>query len=271
MNRRQFLLTSAATLASTRLFGQEDLTEVKLPRLKNGANFKIECYNLNAWLGDSIFTNHFYRTNIGQNTASVMMLGNEKLEMLYTRGSAWQTVENEPIEAVISRSLNDLAERICSYEGCVLVGNDSLSLESHLDDKDLALNGVLKGAREDATDAFLSTGLFDKHFRYMVNSPTYSIIDGVRIHRAGWLDNCFDGYCPPGVPAFYGSVNVAFVNRKKGNFIRFVPYSDRFVDVEYVYYEHVKKWGVNTHFLHAAKKFNAEVYTGYVNDFIEQE
>lgn len=267
MNRRKFLGASLAALASGTVLDKEDLTGVKLPPLKNSLTFKLERYNIGSWLKDSIFTNCYYRTNKDENTASVVVNGEEIIRMSNTRGYASQLYKDEPIESLISRSINDLTENIYIIEGHGLISYDVKRIETAKLQGDIDFNipGTLKGLVDGATDAYVSTGLFDRFFGHGYDKVHTVACDNITVHKSAWMDNSFGIHCPPGLETYYSQSNIVLLNRNIGEFIRYVPYSERFVQVSYEHYEHNNKWGVTTHFLHAVKKFNTEVYTGYLN------
>lgn len=267
MNRRRFLTASVAALTTGNLLAKEDLTGVKLPRLKNDLTFELERYNIQSWLKDSIFQNCYYRTNQDENTALVLMNGDETIRMSNTRGYASQLYKDEPIESIISRSLNDLTENIYIIEGHGLISYDVKRIDSDKLKANIDLNtpGVLKGMVDGMTDAYLSTQLFDRFFGHGYDKVQRVACDDITVHKCGWMDNSFGIHCPPGLETFYTQSNIVLLNRNVGEFIRYVPYSHRFIQVSYEQYEHNKKWGVTTHFLHAVKKFNTQVYTGFLH------
>jgi hypothetical protein len=268
MNRRRFLTVSVAALATGNVLAKEDLTGVKLPALKSNFTFKLERYNIQSWLKDSIFQNCYYRTNQDENSSFALVNGEEIIRMGNTRGYASQLYQDEPIESLISRSINDLTENIYNIEGHGLISYDVKRIDTDRlkGDIDISEADTLKGLVDgEMTDAYISKRLFDRFFGHDYDKVQRVACGKITVHKSPWMDNCFGIHCPQGLETYYSQSNIVLLNRNIGEYIRYVPYSERFVQVSYEQYEHNKRWGVTTHFLHAVKKFNTEVYTGFLN------
>ena len=270
MNRRQFIAASVVA-CTTPIFAKENFKDVKVPALKSGLTFELECYNLNSWLKNSLFESCYYPTNLDENTASVLVCGDDVIRMCNSRGYACQLHKDEPLESIISRSVNDLADSIYDIEGRILVQDTVKPIhESKLKNIDVSINEVLNDLAPDITDAYISKVLFDRFFSHLDEACASVLSGNIKVHKCPWMDSCFAEYCPPEIEPYYGQCNIALVNRRKGKFIRFVPYSHRFVTVHYELFERSGMWGVTTTFLHAAKKFDTDVHTGLIDTTITE-
>jgi hypothetical protein len=163
MNRRQFVVnTCTAAITSPLLAGSFSNSNITLPKLKDGTTtFKIAVNNMGAFLKNSIFKTHYFRTNLGENSASKLIYGDDVIKMSSTRGYASRLNSNEPLESVISRSLNDLENSIYEIEGCIITDNDTIQIKNILldDGADISVDGVLDSLYAGVTDAYISAVL----------------------------------------------------------------------------------------------------------------
>ena len=264
MNRRQFIAnTCAASITSPLLAGSLNNTS---PKFKDGiTTFKIPANN--AWLKDSIFKTNYFRTNLGENTESRLVYGEEVINMSSIRGYASRLNDNEPLESVISRSLNDLESSIYRAESDILIDSNTIPINNkQLDDGvDISIDGVLESIVPGTTDVYLSTNLFDKFFGHIKNGYTPTISSGAKIHKGSWFGSLYIEYNTANQPR-YNTCNIACVNKNIGSFIRFVPYSARFITIEYEYNSRHNTLDVSTYSLYALRHFNTKIYTGFLND-----